>query len=72
MATLRIADEVHPKEASQLAMSQTQVIEPLTREKSNGDGIYNIRSRFRAASLDGWQDEDPDLRKEGDYKTKQV
>ena len=72
MATLRIADEVHPKEALHLAKSQTQVTEALTRENSNDDGIYNIRSRFGAASQDRLHDQDPDLRKEGDYRTKQV
>jgi hypothetical protein len=72
MATVRIADEIHPKEFLQLDKSQSQVIEPLTKEVSNGDGIYNIRSGIRTTSQDQWHDEDPGLRKEGDFKTKQV
>jgi hypothetical protein len=72
MATLPIAEKVHAKEALQLAKSQTQVTEALTRENSNGDGIYNIRSRFGTASQDRWHDQDAGLRKEGDYITKQI
>lgn len=69
MATLRVAEEVHPKEASQPSNSQRQGGEPT--ERINGDGIYNIRSRFEGVSQDR-SDEDPDLRREGDYKTTQV
>jgi hypothetical protein len=71
MATIRIADDAHPKGGLLLSKSETQSSQTL-RRNSNDDGIYNIRSRSRALSHDQRLDEDPELRKEGDFKQKQV
>jgi hypothetical protein len=74
--TIRIAETVHPLRESR---SRTQRV-------STGvdDGIYNIRALSRGSSRersrDAWsvkpgeeaEDDDPGLRRTGDYKTKQV
>lgn len=71
MATIRIADDAHPRGGLLISRSETQSSQTLQRN-SNGDGIYNIRSRSRAPSHDPRLDDDPGLRKEGDFKQKQV
>lgn len=71
MTTIRIAEDAHPKDIPQQSKS-----EPLgskqSMQTSRDDGIYNIRSRTRVALRDNSDDEDPGLRKEGDFKQKQV
>ena len=75
MATIRIADEVHPKNDLHGKEGRTA---DSTSVYARDDGIYNMRSRrsshdlslYRTRSLQ--QDEDPGLRKEGDFKEKQV
>ncbi len=74
MATIRIANELHPKNELQ-GNGKTG---DSTSVYAHDDGIYNLRSRrsshdlglYRNKSLQ--QDEDPGLRKEGDFKEKQV
>ncbi|OAL32530.1 hypothetical protein AYO22_00552 [Fonsecaea multimorphosa] len=75
MATIRIADDVHPKNELQGKEGRTA---DATSIYTHDDGIYNLRSRrsshdlslYRSRSLQ--QDEDPGLRKPGDFKEKQV
>ncbi|EXJ76710.1 potassium uptake protein [Cladophialophora psammophila CBS 110553] len=75
MATIRIADEIHPK--NELQSKEGRPADS-TSIYTHDDGIYNMRSRrsshdltlYRSRSLQ--QDEDPGLRKEGDFKEKQV
>ncbi|OCT44925.1 hypothetical protein CLCR_06494 [Cladophialophora carrionii] len=75
MATIRIADEVHPKNELQAKDGRTADSASIY---AHDDGIYNMRSRrsshdlglYRTKSLQ--LDEDPGLRKEGDFKEKQV
>jgi KUP system potassium uptake protein len=78
MATIRIAETVHPLHHTRSA----------TEAATTGreDGIYNIRaiSRERSRSRDRWslrngpgdsndpEDDDPGLRQTGDFKHKQV
>ena len=72
MATIQIADDVHPKIGVLFTKSMTQSSHGTNRH-DNDDGIYNIRRRSRAPSQDpGRDDEDPGLQNEGDYKHKQV
>lgn len=93
MTTIRIADAVHPND--ELRPSRTQegissgvadsIYTPHRFGRSDtigsNDGIYNIRSRSKAPSLDrrsarkatgDFQDEDPGLRRDDDYKQRQV
>ncbi|KIW64269.1 potassium uptake protein [Phialophora macrospora] len=75
MATIRIADEIHPKNELQGKEGRTADSSSI---QAHDDGIYNMRSRrsshdlslYRTKSLQN--DEDPGLRKEGDFKEKQV
>ncbi|KAH7030466.1 potassium transporter-domain-containing protein [Macrophomina phaseolina] len=87
MATIRIADVVHPKEGLRPTKSHDPSvggddIAPNTRPFARSspaelhDDIYNIRSRSRAPSdrrsrIDP-EDDDPGLRRPGDFKKKQV
>jgi KUP system potassium uptake protein len=98
MATIRIADDPHPKDLTQSrsgnegpSLSQTPTfprsssLNHLDRQRSHDD-IYNIRSRSRSLrpgrSPDGiglgytisahGEDENPGLRRPGDFKQKQV
>ena len=84
MATVRIADTPHPRDelprpAPPDAVS-SGVGDRLGRTETRDD-IYNIRSRSVAPSIDqsrslskeiGNEDDDPGLRKPGDFKQKQV
>src|SRR5689334_8524942 len=75
MATIRIADEAHPK--NELQGKEWRPADS-TSIYAHDDGIYNLRSRrsshdlslYRTRSVQ--QDEDPGLHKEGDFKEKQV
>ena len=75
MTTIRIANEVHPKNDHSGNHEKTA---DSTSIYAHDDGIYNMRSRrsshdlslYRTKSLQ--QDEDPGLRQEGDFKEKQV
>ncbi|KAH0844381.1 hypothetical protein FOPE_10056 [Fonsecaea pedrosoi] len=75
MATIRIADEVHPK--NELQGKEGRLADS-TSIYTHDDGIYNMRSRrsshdlslYRSRSLQ--RDEDPGLQKESDFKEKQV
>ena len=69
MASIQIAEEPHPK--ADFTMADTKLPETATKINTD-DGIYNIRSRMGAASRNPSFDEDPGLRKSGDYKKKQV
>ncbi|KAK5464582.1 hypothetical protein LTS15_001144 [Exophiala xenobiotica] len=74
--TIRIADEVHPKSGVEFTRTDTQNSRNARRGSIGDDGIYNIRSRSRqpsrAPSGDYKPDDDPGLRKEGDYRQVQV
>merc|ERR1711939_48810 len=74
--TIRIADEVHPKTGVEFTRTDTQTSRNARRGSIGDDGIYNIRSRSRqpsrAPSGDYKPDDDPGLRKEGDFKQVQV
>lgn len=75
--TIRIADGPHPKFGLAMSKSDTQSTRaPRRGSMTNDDGIYNIRSRSRgpsrAPSREFKPDEDPGLRKEGDYRHAQV
>jgi KUP system potassium uptake protein len=98
MATIRIAEDPHPKEATQTRSNNDDptLSQPpaFTRTRSWSiidsqrihDDIYNIRSRSRSLrrrhSPDGvglgltvpiaGEDDNPGLRRAGDYKEKQV
>jgi hypothetical protein len=84
MATIRIADTPHPKDEFPRTNSQDAVssgIGDRLERVDTHDDIYNIRSRSKAPSLDrrssrlnriDKEDDDPGLRKPGDYKQKQV
>ena len=87
MTTIRITDAPHPR-AEQEDTETSNVVNSiyttgrLHRAESvdSRDGIYNIRSRSGAPSVGLRRktstteklDDDPDLRREGDYKHKQV
>jgi hypothetical protein len=71
MTTIRIAEDALPKGIPHLSKSEPLGSEP-SIQTSRDDGIYNIRSRTRVALRDSSDDEDPGLRKEGDFKQKQV
>ncbi len=91
MTTIQIVDVVHPRDALSTATSQeatssgieNTIYGPRRLGRSDTveskDGIYNIRSRSAAPSVDRQrkrtltsEDGDPGLRKEGDFKKKQV
>ncbi|KAJ9602910.1 hypothetical protein H2200_012690 [Cladophialophora chaetospira] len=75
MTTIRIANDVHPK--NELPINHDRTADS-TSIYAHDDGIYNMRSRrsshdlslYRTKSLQ--QDEDPGLRQEGDFKEKQI
>lgn len=75
MATIRIADGVHPKNELQAKDGRAA---DSTSVYTHDDGIYNMRSRRSSHDLSLYRtksqqhDEDPGLRKEGDFKEKQV
>lgn len=71
MTTIRIEEDAHPKGIPHQPKSEPLGSE-LSIQTSRNDGIYNIRSRTRVALQDRSDDEDPGLRKEGDFKQKQV
>lgn len=84
MATIKIADVPHPKDEfprtntqDAVSMGRGDIIESVNTH----DDIYNIRSRSKAPSLErrssrlsklDREDDDPGLRKAGDFKQKQV
>jgi KUP system potassium uptake protein len=75
--TIRIADGPHPKFGLAMSRSDTQSTRaPRRGSMTNDDGIYNIRSRSRgpsrAPSREFKPDDDPGLRKEGDYRHAQI
>ena len=88
MATIRIDDGPHPRRTEVAGDDNPGVsiydMRPLNRTQTtlSEDGVANIRShrqysfssrRFSFASKDGTvEDEDADLRRESDYKHKQV
>lgn len=76
MATVRIADEVHPKKEMRVTDSPNG--EP-TQAARRHDGIYNLRSRISSHDLSlsktrsmQSQDDDPGLMREDDFKKRQV
>ena len=90
MTTIKIVDAVHPRETltatgsqdvTTTAVDNTIYTRRLDRSETTDsrDGIYNIRSRSAAPSIEKQrkrvltiEDGDPGLRKEGDFKRKQV
>lgn len=71
MTTIRIAED--PRAKGSLPLSKREKVDTeLSVQRSRDDGIYNIRSLSKVASRERWHDEDPGLRKEGDFKQKQV
>lgn len=87
MTTIRITDAPHPRTEREVAQSPDVVNSIYTTGRlhrtesiDSRDGIYNIRSRSGAPSAGLRRrpcttetlDDDPDLRREGDYKHKQV
>ena len=87
MTTIRIIDAPHPRAEQEVAESSNVVNSIYTTGRlhrtesiDSRDGIYNIRSRSgapsaglrRKSSTTEKLDDDPGLRREGDYKHKQV
>ena len=87
MTTIRIADAPHPRAGQGVTQSPDVVNSVYTTGRlhrtesiDSRDGIYNIRSRSgapsarlqRRRSTSEELDDDPGLRREGDYKHKQV
>ena len=87
MTTIRIASAPHPRDEQEVTQSSGVVNSIYTTGRlhktesiDSRDGIYNIRSRSgahsaglrRKSSTTEKLDDDPDLRREGDYKHKQV
>merc|ERR1711939_604378 len=68
------AAEVNTKTGVEFTRTDTQTSRNARRGSIGDDGIYNIRSRqpSRAPSGDYKPDDDPGLRKEGDFKQVQV
>ncbi|KAI9712807.1 MAG: hypothetical protein M1820_001429 [Bogoriella megaspora] len=87
MATIKIADLLHPKNEPSQAKSHSSNVEdsihhtrPFARSETthSRDGIYNIRSRSRSTGRPSHrhiavnrEDDDPGLRRPGDFKEKQ-
>lgn len=84
MATIRIADNPPTKDESPRPQIQDAVSSSIgdrLKRVDTRDDIYNIRSRSKAPTLDKRknrlsrtenEDDDPGLRKPGDFKQKQV